>query len=99
MNCAECRSLKVSARIYDGEEVTRCWECGFVVAQKVDCPDHSQVVAQPKLERSSTADKRRCLGTNPPNAIDRWLWSQGTKAMSGAELVDAMEARSGSDEF
>ncbi len=99
MNCPKCRSLKVSARIYDGKEVTRCWECGFVVLKKVDCPDHAEMKVKPKQERASTADKLQCLVKNPPNAIDHWLWSQGTKAMSGVDLVDAMEARSGSDEF
>ncbi len=99
MNCPKCKSLKISALIYDGKKVSRCWECGFVVAKKVDCPDHSQVQVKPKQKRAKKANKLQGLVTNPPNAIDHWLWSHGTAAMSGADAVDAMEARSESDEF
>ena len=54
------------------------------IQQKVDCPDHSKIQVKPK--------QKQCLNTNPPNAIDRWLWSHGFQAMSGADAVDAMES-------
>ena len=88
MNCPQCQSLKISTIICESEEVTRCWRCSFVVTKKVDCPDHSEV----KVELKQKQVKLRCLDTNPPNAIDRWLWSHGMTAMSGADAVDAMEA-------
>lgn len=99
MNCLKCKSLKTSMVIYSSKEVTRCWACGFVVAKKVDLSDHPEVVVKPKQKRATKANKLRCLVKNPPNAIDHWLWSQGTTAMNGADAVDAMEARSRSDEF
>ena len=91
MNCHQCNSLKISSTICDSEEISRCWGCGFVVTKKVDCPDHSDVKAQPKQKQAKRV-KLRYLFPNPPNAIDYWLWSHGTAAMSGANAMDAMKA-------
>ena len=91
MNCSRCQSKKISTIICESEEVLRCWGCGFVVTKQVDSPDHSKIQAQPRLDGAKKVNLR-CLITNPPNAIDRWLWSHGTAAMSGANAVDAMQA-------
>ena len=84
MNCSKCQSLRISTTIYNSKEVTRCLGCGFVKIKQVDRPDHSKSQVKPKLDGAKKA--------NPPNAIDRWLWSHGMTAMSGADAVDAMEA-------
>ena len=91
MNCSKCQSLKISTTICDSEEITRCWGCEFVVTKQVDSPDHSEVKVELKLDGAKKV-KLRCLDTNPPNAIDHWLWSHGFQAMSGADAVDAMQA-------
>lgn len=88
MNCPKCKSLKISTTIYNGKEVSRCWGCGFVEAKKVDCPE---VKVKPRPKRVKKV-KPQHLIPNPPNAIDRWLWSQGTQAINGAAVVDAMKA-------
>ena len=85
MNCHQCQSLKISRVICDSKEISRCWGCGFVVTKKVDCPDYSEAKVKPKQEQV----KRRYLAPNPPNAIDYWLWSHGTAAMSGANAMKA----------
>ena len=81
MNCSKCQSLKISTTICESEEVTRCWGCGFLVTKQSDRPE---VKVKPKLDEAKKV--------NPPNAIDRWLWSHGFQAMSGADAVDAMQA-------
>ena len=88
MSCSKCQSLRISTIICESEEVLRCWGCGFVVTKQVDSPE---VKVKPKLDGAKKVNLR-CLITNPPNAIDRWLWSHGFQAMSGADAVDAMQA-------
>lgn len=90
MNCPQCRSLKISTIVDNSKKVIRCWGCGFVVVNKVDRPDHLKSQAKPKQKQAKKA-KPRCLGTNPPNVIDHWLWSHGIQAMSGADATEAEE--------
>lgn len=94
MNCPKCRSLKISTINQGSKEVSRCGNCGFVVVVKVDCPDHSKSQVKPKQKPKQKQVKKvkpRCLGTNPPNVIDHWLWSHGIQAMSGADATEAEE--------
>ena len=88
MNCSKCQSLKISTIIYNSKEITRCWGCSFVVTKKVDCPEVKVKLKQKWAKKV----KQRCLDTNPPNAIDYWLWAHGIQVMSGADAVDAMQA-------
>lgn len=58
-----------------------CSKCQSLRISTIICESEE---APPKLDEAKKV--------NPPNAIDRWLWSHGFQAMSGAAAVDAMQA-------